>query len=299
MSDVTVVGTGAMGSRLATALLDAGLDVAVWNRTPERAFALREYGATPHESLSEATGASPVVVLTIPGYDAGHSVLSSVSPELRGRVVVQSACGTPDDVAGTERLVESAGAGYVEAVFLCYPEELGTGACNILYAGDESAFRRLSAVTEALGGATYLGGDTTLVNTYYALAITFYYAVVNGTIESASLARSRGLPLAAFNHAVRLALGNIDAVATDVAAHVHAGEHGDSLSPLSIHHETLESTAQLYTDHGIPDSLLHTMRDRAHAGVANGHGHSHISVLSEQRTDGAQAAARGAGEGDS
>ena len=37
MTDVTCVGLGLMGSALARALLAAGHEVSVWNRTPEKA----------------------------------------------------------------------------------------------------------------------------------------------------------------------------------------------------------------------------------------------------------------------
>lgn len=36
MSDISVIGTGAMGSALARALLKAGREVTVWNRSPEK-----------------------------------------------------------------------------------------------------------------------------------------------------------------------------------------------------------------------------------------------------------------------
>ncbi len=36
MSDVTVIGLGAMGSAIANAFLNAGHDVTVWNRGPEK-----------------------------------------------------------------------------------------------------------------------------------------------------------------------------------------------------------------------------------------------------------------------
>src|SRR5258708_39703220 len=54
MATVAVVGLGAMGSRMAKRLLDAGHDVAVWNRSPERAAELVGVGATLAATPAEA-----------------------------------------------------------------------------------------------------------------------------------------------------------------------------------------------------------------------------------------------------
>ena len=52
MARVAVIGLGAMGSRLARRLLDAGHDLAVWNRTPERADELGlTAAATPADAV--------------------------------------------------------------------------------------------------------------------------------------------------------------------------------------------------------------------------------------------------------
>ena len=51
MSDVSVVGLGAMGSALARALMRAGHRVTVWNRTASKAEALVREGAAPSAHL--------------------------------------------------------------------------------------------------------------------------------------------------------------------------------------------------------------------------------------------------------
>ena len=51
-----------MGSRIARRLLDAGHDVVVWNRTPERTAALAEQGAQVASSPAEAAGRGDALV---------------------------------------------------------------------------------------------------------------------------------------------------------------------------------------------------------------------------------------------
>jgi 3-hydroxyisobutyrate dehydrogenase-like beta-hydroxyacid dehydrogenase len=65
MANVTVLGLGAMGSRMALSLLEAGHAVTVWNRNPARTTSLIEKGAkaagTPAEAVAEAEFALSMV----------------------------------------------------------------------------------------------------------------------------------------------------------------------------------------------------------------------------------------------
>ena len=56
MPTVAVLGLGAMGSRVARRLLDAGHELVVWNRTAERAAPLVEAGAAGAATPAEAAG---------------------------------------------------------------------------------------------------------------------------------------------------------------------------------------------------------------------------------------------------
>src|SRR3712207_1551873 len=54
-SAVAVLGTGIMGAAMARNLLAAGMEVRVWNRTPEKADPLAREGAAVAASPAEAT----------------------------------------------------------------------------------------------------------------------------------------------------------------------------------------------------------------------------------------------------
>ena len=59
---VAVLGTGIMGSGMARNLIAAGLDVTVWNRSPDRARALADAGARMTTDAAEAVAGAEVVV---------------------------------------------------------------------------------------------------------------------------------------------------------------------------------------------------------------------------------------------
>jgi 3-hydroxyisobutyrate dehydrogenase-like beta-hydroxyacid dehydrogenase len=58
MTEVTILGMGAMGRALATALVKAGHEVTTWNRTPGRTVPGAQEAPTAHEAVE----ASPLVV---------------------------------------------------------------------------------------------------------------------------------------------------------------------------------------------------------------------------------------------
>src|SRR5438067_8803079 len=71
---VAVVGLGAMGSRIARRLLDAGHELVVWNRTPDKAAELVGSGATLAESPAAAAREAEVVITMVADPEALREV---------------------------------------------------------------------------------------------------------------------------------------------------------------------------------------------------------------------------------
>ncbi|HEX5598299.1 MAG TPA: NAD(P)-dependent oxidoreductase [Micromonosporaceae bacterium] len=65
MARVAWIGLGAMGSRMARRLLDAGHEVSVWNRTPARAEPLVAAGARVAATPADAVGDAEAVLLML------------------------------------------------------------------------------------------------------------------------------------------------------------------------------------------------------------------------------------------
>lgn len=74
MSQVAFVGLGRMGRGMATRPLDAGHELAVFNRTPDRAGELVAAGARLASSLRDAADGASVVVVMVSDDGASRSV---------------------------------------------------------------------------------------------------------------------------------------------------------------------------------------------------------------------------------
>jgi 3-hydroxyisobutyrate dehydrogenase len=73
---VAVLGTGIMGARVAQNLLEAGLDVRVWNRTREKAEPLEEDGAAVADAPEDAVAGADAVLTVLTDGPAVEAVMT-------------------------------------------------------------------------------------------------------------------------------------------------------------------------------------------------------------------------------
>lgn len=74
MTSIAFLGLGAMGSRMATRLIEAGHALAVWNRAPERAAPLVERGAVARATPRDAAAGADVVISMVRDDAASQAV---------------------------------------------------------------------------------------------------------------------------------------------------------------------------------------------------------------------------------
>ncbi|MBI1340797.1 NAD-binding protein [bacterium] len=74
MARIAILGLGAMGARMAANLLEAGHELAVWNRSPGRDAALVERGARRARSPKEAATGAEFVIAMLRDDDASREV---------------------------------------------------------------------------------------------------------------------------------------------------------------------------------------------------------------------------------
>jgi 3-hydroxyisobutyrate dehydrogenase-like beta-hydroxyacid dehydrogenase len=121
MSDVSVIGLGAMGSALAEAFLKNGLSVTVWNRSPAKADALVAKGAVAAASVKDAVEASKLVVACLLVYDAVYEAFEPAKDALAGRTLVNLTNGTPAQAREMAQWAGSRGADYLDGGIMAVP----------------------------------------------------------------------------------------------------------------------------------------------------------------------------------
>ena len=136
------IGTGLMGAPMARRLLDAGWDVAVWNRTPEKAEPLVAAGATRLDRLADAADYEVVGSMVLD--DAALDALSGRSGIWGDRAPATRLwvqCSTVSPAAARRAAAAAAerGVAFVAAPISGNPGVVARGDAVFAISGDEPA----------------------------------------------------------------------------------------------------------------------------------------------------------------
>lgn len=194
-SQISVLGTGLMGSAIARALASCGHEVVVWNRSPAKAASLASAGCSVETDMVAALRRSPSVFLIVNDYTTATQMLHGARAHLRGKMIVNGITGTAADAREMARLVHEAGGSYLDAGIECFPVDVGTAQALINYSGDDVAWAGAKDWLMQLGGAgTYLGGDPGAANlTEAALTGAFFNVALGAYLEASAFAAAAGL----------------------------------------------------------------------------------------------------------
>jgi 3-hydroxyisobutyrate dehydrogenase-like beta-hydroxyacid dehydrogenase len=125
---VAVVGLGAMGSRIAGRLLDAGYEIVVWNRTAEKAEPLLERGATMADSPADAAARAAALITMVADPPALESVAVEVAAGASNKLtVIQMSTVGPATVSHVASVLPE-GTGLLDAPVLGSIGEAESGA---------------------------------------------------------------------------------------------------------------------------------------------------------------------------
>ena len=157
LQPIAVLGLGAMGSRVATRLLDAGHTVTVWNRTPSAARPLRARGAIPHPHPSGAVADARLVLVCVRDDDASAAVWAATASGVSDRTPrIDVSTITPRHA---ERLARSFGSSFLVAPMIGSRPQIQAGQLTLLVGGPSSTVERVRPVLADIAGAVHHVGD--------------------------------------------------------------------------------------------------------------------------------------------
>ena len=159
MSTVAVIGLGAMGSRMARRLLDAGHELVVWNRTPARADELAARGAELAASPADAARGADVVITMVADPAALQDVTEGTDGIAAGAdettTVIQMSTVGP---AAISRLAAALPAGrLLDAPVLGSLAEAEAGELRIFVGGPDELVEEWTPPLSVLGSPLHVG----------------------------------------------------------------------------------------------------------------------------------------------
>lgn len=191
------IGTGVMGSSMAGRLLDAGFQVTVFNRSPEKTIPLMEKGARKADTVREASAGQDVVI-TIVGFprDVEEVFLGTggiLESADAGTIVVDMTTSSPGLAVRIAEEGRTRGIPVLDAPVSGGDVGARNGTLSIMVGGDLSAFDAMGPVFAVMGsrivhqGIAGAGQHTKMAN-QIAIASNMI-----GVCEALAYARRAGL----------------------------------------------------------------------------------------------------------
>jgi 3-hydroxyisobutyrate dehydrogenase-like beta-hydroxyacid dehydrogenase len=202
MSDVSVIGTGSMGSALVEGLQASGADVTVWNRTKEKAEALSGPRVRLAESVDDALTSSPLTIMSVSDHEVARILVEGAGRDLGGRVVASTSFVTPDQAKELGTVVSTAGGAYLDLEIAAGPRQVRSRAGVYLVSGERTAFEAHRDRLERIGRVTYVNAvPASAYLSGMAVQLAFLPMAV-GLLQGARIAESQGLSPDGFKRAV-------------------------------------------------------------------------------------------------
>jgi len=210
VAELGYVGLGTMGSAISRRLLEAGHELTVWNRTPEKAKPLLEAGASWAESAREVAERSEIVFTMVTNTDAVKAVTEGPDGILAGlgagKVYVDMSTASPANTRALAEQVRAAGADMLDAPVSGTSVTVEQGKASLMVGGGRDVFERARPVLEAIAPKVFHVGEN-------GAAVTMKIAI-NLSLPVQMLAFSEGVLLAeksgiAREDAVEAMLGSV------------------------------------------------------------------------------------------
>ncbi len=272
---VAVIGSGLMGSALARAFAAAGHEVAVWNRTPNKAQAVGG-GTIAFADLATAVSGRDLVVVSLSNYAACAKLFSAagVASALAGTTLVQLTSGTPADAREALVWATASGVDYLDAAILAYPGFVATDYAKVFYAGSRAVFDRhlgtLRAIAknsifvdEKIGAAATL--DCAILEAYYGSSLAFLHA--------AAMCQAEGLDAKTFFSHKDAFLGLISVTADAARGMIENNDFSGDQCSLDTHVAAIEHIVRMSQDARLsarfPKELLDNYKRALSAGLGS------------------------------
>lgn len=267
---VTVIGLGLMGAALARALLDAGHQTTVWNRSSAKADALVAAGATRAETVADAVAASPLVIACVLDDAALHGVLDPVAGELSGRALVNLTSGTPEDARATAAWADEHGIDHLDGKILAFPSMIGGPEAFLIYSGAQDSFAAQEPMLAALGRPTYLGADPGLASLYDLGLVGLMFGVLTGFVHALAVLQADGIDPEAFLPLATEAMTIMPLA--DTARQVKTGDYGGREARLDMQAAYMDHIIEASEARRVDATFPVYVKELMQRAIAAGHG---------------------------
>jgi 3-hydroxyisobutyrate dehydrogenase len=191
------IGTGRMGYAMAERLAKGGCDIAVWNRTKEKAQPLEKYGAKVVNQLEELS-TKDILFVMVSTIDDVKEVIGKALAKGKPKMIVECSSISLEGSAELRQMLKAKGVEYLAAPVSGNAKVIKAGKLTFVVSGPKSAYEKAKPYLDVMGvGSSYVG-EGELARIAKICHNVMLGVVIQNLCEITILAEKAGMPRHAF-----------------------------------------------------------------------------------------------------
>ena len=191
------IGTGRMGYAMAERLAKGGCDIAVWNRTKEKAQPLEKYGAKVVNQLEELS-TKDILFVMVSTIDDVKEVIGKALTKGKPKMIVECSSISLEGSAELRQMLKGKGVEYLAAPVSGNAKVIKAGKLTFVVSGPKSAYEKAKPYLDMMGiGSSYVG-EGELARIAKICHNVMLGVVIQNLCEITVLAEKAGMPRHAF-----------------------------------------------------------------------------------------------------
>jgi 3-hydroxyisobutyrate dehydrogenase len=192
------IGTGRMGYAMAERLAKGGCDLAVWNRTRDKALPLEKHGAKVVASLEELATRDIVFCMVSTWDDVKEVVRRLLAASARPKMIVECSSISLEGSSELRKILSGEGIEYLAAPVSGNAKVIKAGKLTFVVSGPEKAYASARPYLDLMGSGSSYVGEGELARIAKICHNVFLGVVIQSLCEITILAEKAGMPRHAF-----------------------------------------------------------------------------------------------------
>ena len=191
------IGTGRMGYAMAERLAKVGCDLAVWNRTRDKAKPLEKYGAKVVNHLGELS-TKDILFVMVSTYEDVKEVIGKALVQGKPKMVVECSSISLEGSAELREQLAAKGVEYLAAPVSGNAKVIKAGKLTFVVSGPKAAYETARPYLDMMGTGSSYVGEGELARIAKICHNVMLGVVIQNLCEITILAEKAGMPRHAF-----------------------------------------------------------------------------------------------------
>jgi 3-hydroxyisobutyrate dehydrogenase-like beta-hydroxyacid dehydrogenase len=264
---IAFMGLGPMGQAMVRALIKAGHEVTVWNRTPSKADGL---GATVAPTVADALASSDVVFLSLTDYQVMFDLLDGQSVD--GKVIINLSSDTPATTRRAADWLAQLGATLIVGGVMVPEELVATDSSYVFYSGPEAVVRQYESTLAVIGRVDYVGEDPALAQLFYQAQLDIFLTSLAAYLHATALVGSAGVTPDKYVPWASEVFDNLSYYLPEAAKNIASGKHPGEGANIVMMGATADHIVGASTEAKLDMALPQAVKSLYDRAIAAGNG---------------------------